>query len=56
MAAVERLPTPVATAFRLHKFGGLSHGEVAQQMGVSRSSVEKYIMTALRSLLAELGQ
>jgi RNA polymerase sigma factor (sigma-70 family) len=56
MAAVERLPPQVATAFRLHKFDGLSHGEVAQRMGVSRSSVEKYIMTALRTLLLEVGR
>lgn len=56
MAAVERLPPPAATAFRLHKFEGLTHGEVAARMGVSRSSVEKYIMTALRSLLSEVGR
>lgn len=51
---VERLPPQVATAFRLHKFEGLSHGQVAERLGVSRSSVEKYIMTALRTLMAEL--
>lgn len=56
MAAVERLPPQVATAFRLHKFDGLSHGEVAARMGVSRSSVEKYIMSALRQLLPEVGR
>lgn len=53
LAALERLPPQVAAAFRLHKFDGLSHGEVAARMGVSRSSVEKYIMTALRTLSAE---
>lgn len=51
---VERLPPQVAAAFRLHKFDGLSHGEVAQRLGVSRSSVEKYIMSALRTLMAEI--
>lgn len=51
---VERLPPQVAAAFRLHKFDGLSHAEVAQRLGVSRSSVEKYIMTALRTLMAEI--
>jgi len=54
MSAVDRLPQQVATAFRLHKFDGLSHGEVAQRMGVSRSSVEKYMMTALKALLSEI--
>ena len=53
---VERLPPQVAAAFRLHKFEGLSHSEVAARLGVSRSSVEKYIMTALRTLMAELGR
>jgi RNA polymerase sigma-70 factor (ECF subfamily) len=53
LAALDRLPPPVAAAFRLHKFEGLSHREVAERMGVSRSSVEKYIMAALKALSAE---
>lgn len=53
---VEALPPQIAAAFRLHKFDGLSHAEVASRLGVSRSSVEKYIMTALRTLMAELGR
>jgi RNA polymerase sigma-70 factor (ECF subfamily) len=56
VAAVDRLPPQVATAFRLHKFDGLTHGEVAARLGVSRSAVEKYIMSALRTLIAELEQ
>jgi RNA polymerase sigma-70 factor (ECF subfamily) len=47
---LDALPPQVAAAFRLHKFEGLSHAEVAERLGVSRSSVEKYIMTALRTL------
>lgn len=53
LQALDGLPPQVAAAFRLHKFDGLSHPEVAQRLGVSRSSVEKYIMTALRTLSAE---
>lgn len=53
LAALDNLPPSVASAFRLHKFDGLSHAEVAARMGVSRSSVEKYIMTALKVLSAE---
>lgn len=53
VARLERLPPSVAAAFRLHKFDGLSHSEVAERLGVSRSSVEKYIITALRTLTAE---
>lgn len=47
--AVSRLPAPVQRAFRLHKLEGLSHAETAAAMGVSRSSVEKYLMTCLRT-------
>jgi RNA polymerase sigma-70 factor (ECF subfamily) len=54
LAAVETLPPKVASAFRLHKFEGLSHAEVAARLGVSRSAVEKYIMTALKTLMAEV--
>lgn len=53
LKALDGLPPTVATAFRLNRFDGLSHGQVAERMGVSRSSVEKYIMTALRALVAE---
>jgi RNA polymerase sigma factor (sigma-70 family) len=52
-AAVDSLPPQIARAFRLHKFEGLTHAEVADRLGVSRSAVEKYIMTALKSLMAE---
>jgi RNA polymerase sigma-70 factor (ECF subfamily) len=56
VAALEDLPPQVARAFRRHKFDGLTHGEVAAELGVSRSSVEKYIMTALKHLLERDGQ
>lgn len=54
LAAIEHLPPKAAAAFRLHKFDGLTHGEVAQRLGVSRSAVEKYIMAALRALMDEV--
>lgn len=54
LSALERLPPRVAAAFRLHKFDGLSHEETADRLGVSKSSVEKYLMTALKALAAEL--
>ena len=56
LAALDGLPPQVAAAFRLHKFDGLGHAEVAARMGVSRSSVEKYIMTALKTLAAEVDR
>ena len=38
------------TAFILHRFDSLSHGEIAKRMGISISSVEKYIMMVLAEL------
>jgi RNA polymerase sigma-70 factor (ECF subfamily) len=43
-------------AFRLHKLEGLSHAETAAKLGVSRSSVEKYLMACLRSIQSQLAK
>jgi RNA polymerase sigma-70 factor (ECF subfamily) len=53
---VNGLPPPVREAFRLHKLEGLSHAETARAMGVSRSSVEKYMMTCLKRISAKVGR
>jgi RNA polymerase sigma factor (sigma-70 family) len=53
---VNDLPPQVREAFRLHKLEGLSHAETARAMGVSRSSVEKYMMTCLKRVLAKVGR
>jgi RNA polymerase sigma factor (sigma-70 family) len=37
-------------AFVLHRFDQLSYAEIAKRMGVSASSVEKYVMAALAEL------
>lgn len=55
IAHLDELPQQVAGAFRRHKFDGLTHSEVAAELGVSRSAVEKYIMTALHYLLEKVG-
>ncbi len=49
--ALGELPEAVQRTFRLHKIEGLSHGEVAARLGVSRSLVEKHMMRALKHLL-----
>ncbi len=46
--AVDELPFKVKQAFLLHRRSGLSYSEIAEQLGVSVSSVEKYILQALK--------
>ncbi|HEX8470032.1 MAG TPA: RNA polymerase sigma factor [Brevundimonas sp.] len=53
-AAVSRLPDKTRTVFSLHKFEGFSYAEVAGRLGISRSSVEKHMMDALRVLSARI--
>lgn len=52
--AVSDLPDKTSAIFRLHKFEGLSYAEVAVRLGISRSSVEKHMMDALRYLAARV--
>ena len=56
VAAVKELPATTQAAFRLHKLEGLSHVETAAALGVSRSTVEKHIMTSLRHIQKKMGQ
>ncbi|MEM9633782.1 MAG: RNA polymerase sigma factor [Pseudomonadota bacterium] len=44
---IDDLPARQREAFILHKFDGLSHAQVAEQMSISTSAVEKLIMKAL---------
>jgi RNA polymerase sigma factor (sigma-70 family) len=48
--AIEGIPAGARRAFRLHKLEGLSHGEVASRLGISRSGVEKHIAVAMQHL------
>lgn len=52
--ALKELGPQTQRVFRMHKFEGLSHPEVAAALGVSRSAVEKHMMAALKHLLARL--
>ena len=54
--AVGELPAPIREAFRLHKLEGLSHSETAAAMGVSRSSVEKYMIASLKHIHKTVGR
>ncbi len=52
--ALKELSPQTQRVFRMHKFAGLSHPEVAAAIGISRSAVEKHMMIALKHLLARL--
>lgn len=48
--AVAELPPRQREVFLLHKFDGFSHSEIATELGITRSAVEKLIMKSLASL------
>ncbi|HWU49422.1 MAG TPA: sigma-70 family RNA polymerase sigma factor [Asticcacaulis sp.] len=52
MKGVAALPERTRTIFRLHKFDGLNQAQVAERLGVSKSTVEKHLCAALKSLMA----
>lgn len=52
MKGVEALPERTRDIFRLHKFDELNQAQVAQKLGVSKSTVEKHLCAALKSLMA----
>jgi RNA polymerase sigma factor (sigma-70 family) len=56
VAALDDLSPQCRRVFVLHKFDGLSHGEIAARVGIARSTVEKHMTTALRHLTARLGR
>lgn len=47
--ALDSLPVKCRQAFLLHRNKGLSYSEIAQEMCVSVSSVEKYILQSLKT-------
>lgn len=55
-ASLESLPENPRQAFILNRAKGLTYGEIAEQMGVSVSSVEKYILEALKHLRSALSE
>ena len=52
--AVQDLPDKTREAFQLHKLDGHSHAETARRMGISVSTVEKHISSALKTLTRRL--
>lgn len=48
--AIHALPERPRQAFMMNRFDGLSYREIAKSMGVSESSIEKYMIEALKKL------
>jgi RNA polymerase sigma factor (sigma-70 family) len=55
VAVLRELPEQTQRVFRMHKFDGLSHAQVAEALGISRSAVEKHCMVVLKRLSERLG-
>lgn len=49
-SAIANLPEGARRAFELHKLEGLSHVQVADRLGISKSGVEKHMAVAMKYL------
>ncbi len=54
MEALEALPPKCRHVYIKHRLEGCSHTEIANEMGLSRSMVEKYMTRALRHIQQQL--
>jgi RNA polymerase sigma-70 factor (ECF subfamily) len=48
-AMLDRMPDNVRSAFLLSQFEGLSYGQIAERLGVTVSSVQKYMTRAIQA-------
>jgi len=55
VAALDELSVPCRRVFVMHKFDGLPHADVAARLGITRSTVEKHMNTAVKHLMRRLG-
>jgi RNA polymerase sigma factor (sigma-70 family) len=54
--AIQELPPKCRQVFLLHKFKERSHAEIAAQLGITKSMVEKHITKAMAHCRYRLGQ
>ena len=50
VAALETLPPGARQVLTLHKVDGLSHAQIADRLGISKSGVEKHMAVAMKYL------
>lgn len=55
LAAIDKMPPRAAQIFKLHRIEELSHSEISEKLGISRSAVEKNMHTALKYLMKEFS-
>ena len=55
MRAIRQLPPQQQKAFKLSRFEGMRHDEIATAMGVSRVTIKSYIVQAIASLRKALA-
>ena len=48
--AIDQLPAGAQRVLRMHKLEGLGHAEIAAQLGISKSAVEKHMALAMAHL------
>lgn len=51
MAAIRELPPKCRQVFVMHRLHGRSHKEIAGELGITRSMVEKHVMEAVARLM-----
>ncbi|OZI70937.1 RNA polymerase sigma factor [Bordetella genomosp. 12] len=54
MAALQALPPACQRVYLQHRLEGCSHAEIAAEMGISRSMVEKHMIRALQHIAEKL--
>lgn len=54
--ALDTLPQRTADIFRMSRYESLKNREIAQQLGISTTAVEKHISKALKTIAAQLTQ
>ena len=55
-AALRKLPQKTQQVFFLHRFDGLKYREIAAAMGLSVSTVEKHMITALAEITQQMKE
>lgn len=55
MAAIEQLPTQCRKIFEMSRFEGIANGDIAEQLALSKRTVETQISKALAILRKSLG-